>query len=310
MPVHTHIITKPSNIHPHQPLVLAIGNMDGVHLGHVALLKITHALAVAEGYRAAVLTFEPHPRVYFKPELKPLNILSIASKITTLQQHAMDTVIVARFNKALADMPAERFIEDFCVTTLGAKHVVTGANFRFGKGRAGDASLMADMMRSLSLGYSCAEPVVCETGEVISSTRIREHLKKGDVIAASALLGRPYSISGRVIHGDKRGSAIGFPTANIRVGHLALPAFGVYAVEVTLDGQRLPGVANIGMRPTFDKRTPLLEVHLFDFDKSIYGKRLEVAFKRFLRAEQKFVSVETMIDQLKRDVIEAKQVTL
>jgi riboflavin kinase/FMN adenylyltransferase len=304
-PAHYHRIAK-AKLPKSQGLVLAIGNLDGVHLGHAALLETTRQLAAAKGYKAAALTFEPHPRIYFNPEIKPLNIMRVSQKINVLQAHGMDTVIVANFSKNLAEMPAKQFIEEFCVGELGAKHVVTGANFRFGKDRSGDASLMADTMQSLNLGYSCVNPVLCEDGEAISSTRIRMLLKTGDMGKAAQLLGRPYCISGRVVRGDKRGRTLGFPTANISVNGLFLPTYGVYAVTAEIDGMKYQGVANLGIRPTHAADKPLLEVHIFDMDRDIYGKRLNVALHRFLRPEQKFTSIQSMIDQLGHDVLEAK----
>lgn len=286
--------------------VLAIGNMDGVHLGHAALLNITRALAGAEGHQPAVLTFSPHPRLYFNPERKPLNLLGIGLKIRLLQAHGMHHIFIAKFNKALAGMSAEQFVTDFCMGELHAKHIVTGANFRFGKGRLGDAELMASLTRQLGIGYSCVEPVLCNDHEVISSTRIRELLGKGDVHKAAALLGRPYAISGRIIHGDKRGQTIGFPTANIPVHHLFQPAHGVYTVRTTLHGVPFEGVANLGIRPTFEKDYPMLEMHFFESPGSLYGKRLTVELHHYLRPEQKFESRQSMIDQIQADVVEAK----
>lgn len=307
MTIHFHTVSLDNEqARKHKPCVLAIGNMDGVHLGHQALITTAKALSMATGYRCAALTFTPHPREYFNPSLKPLTLMRPAAKIHTLRQLGVQNVIFSQFDHDMATMEPENFIDHFCIDTLGAHHLVTGNNFYFGRNRRGDVRLLEEHMRSHELGYSCVEPVHCETGEVISSTRIRQVLSGGNVAAAAKLLGRPYSIEGRVGHGEKRGREIGFPTANIPLYGLYLPAFGVYAIRAVIGDEKRAGVANLGIRPTFRGKAPLLEVHLFDWDGLIYGQRVQIELHHYLRPEQSFEKVQLLIDQLHQDVIEAR----
>lgn len=305
--VHFHTIHRNPPSNPDTPLALAIGNLEGVHLGHAALLRATCEQAKTSGYRAAALTFAPHPRAYFNPQSEPLQLHRMAGKIALLQQHGMATVFVARFNQRLASVTAEEFIVDFCKHTLNVRYIVTGSNFRFGKGRAGNAELLTNLARQHGLGYRGVEPVCTEQDGAISSTRIRDLLKTGNVQGASHLLGRPYSLCGRVLHGEKRGRQLGFPTANMRMASLFLPACGVYAVRARIDGRAYDGVANLGFRPTFEGQAPMLETHLFDMQDTLYGKRMEVALLHYLRPERRFGDSQSMIDQLNQDVLQARQ---
>ena len=312
MSIHFHTVTSPdaqSQQSHQQPRarVLAIGNMDGVHLGHQALVKTARALADAAGHRCGLLPFAPHPREYFNPALRPLTLMRPASKIKALRKLGVDDVIFTRFDHKFAAMEAEDFILKFCVEKLGAHHIVTGDNFYFGRNRKGNVALLEKTMRELKLGYSCVEPVLCENDETISSSRIRQVLSGGNVLAAAELLGRPFNLEGRIGHGDKRGREIGFPTANMPLHNLYLPAFGVYAVRTVIDGTAYKGVANLGVRPTFDGERPRLEVHLFEFDGNLYGKRLSVDLCDYIRPEQAFDGVEMLVDQIKQDVVKAKE---
>lgn len=282
-----------------QGSVLALGNFDGVHLGHQAVLAETVAIAKRLNAPAAALTFEPHPREFFNPIVAPLNIISSASKAALLENAGLQALFVLRFDAALAERSAESFVRDILVAALNVRHVVTGENFTFGKGRGGTALLLEAWGKTHGFGYTRVAPVGGE--EACSSTRIRALLKAGDVHGASALLGRPYAVTGPVLHGDKRGRTLGFPTANIAVAHLFPPAFGVYAIRTTLqDGRRIPGVANLGIRPTVEGKTPLLEAHLFDFNEDLYGQTLHVELTAFLRPERKFDT----LDALKKQILE------
>ena len=311
MTPHHHIINlaPPQSPMPNAqcPLVLAIGNLDGVHLGHQQLVRTAGALAEAHGHACAVLTFAPHPREYFNPSLRPLTLMRPAGKIKALQAFGVEKLIFATFDHRLAKMEPEAFIKDFCVETLGAHHIVTGDNFYFGRNRRGNIELLEQVMHGLRLGYSCVEPVYCDSGEVISSSRIRQVLSGGNVQEAATLLGRPFTLEGRVGHGDKRGRELGFPTANIPMHGLYLPAFGVYAVRTHVNDSVFNGVANLGIRPTFGGKRPQLEIHLFDMDEELYGKHMSVELRHYLRPEQQFDGKDALVARIHKDIDNAKK---
>ena len=290
------------------PHAVTIGNFDGLHLGHQAMLARLQAVARARGLPSCVLSFEPHPREFFTPEQAPARLSSLREKVECLQRLGIDRLHVFRFDRAFSALSAEAFIEQVLGTTLQARYVLVGDDFRYGARRAGDFSLLERMGQTLGFDAE-ALPTVELAGERASSTAVRSALASGDLAHAARLLGRPYSISGRVVHGDKLGRDIGFPTANIQLRHNRPPLMGIFAVELYgLNGEPLPGVASLGKRPTVKNpdAAPVLEVHLFDFDAEIYGRRVRVDFLHKLRDEEKYPDLDSLVAQIRRDVDNAK----
>lgn len=285
---------------------VALGNFDGVHLGHAAVVRTAHA--ARPGAPLAVLTFEPHPREYFRPDDPPFRLTLLAEKAAALGDLQVGFLFVLRFDHAFSQQPAEDFVRAVLHDRLGASHLVCGADFAFGHRRGGDVGFLATQAEALGIGLSIA-PALGDTAGPISSTRIRRLLQDGYPERANALLGRPWTIRGTVAHGDKRGRTIGFPTANISLGRHLEPARGVYAVTVRLaDGNTCRGVANIGLRPTVsDGMESRLEVHLFDFSGDLYGQELAVSLHSYIRGEQKFPSVEVLRQQIATDAAVARQ---
>ncbi len=288
------------------PVVLAIGNFDGVHLGHAALLRRLGELVASTGCTPTVLTFEPHPRDFFAPQSAPARLTTLREKIELLGEGGAAQVMVCRFNAAFAALTAERFVDEVLVNSLRVRHVVIGDDFRFGKGRAGDFAFLEAAGARHGFGVEAMGSVTVD-GERVSSSGVRQALADGDMEKAARLLGRPYIIDGQVSHGDKIGRQLGFATANIRIRHNPLPMTGVFAVEVAgLGPQPLPGVANLGIRPTVGGPRPLLEVHLFDFDRDIYGAHISVRFLHKLRAEQRFPNFDALKAQIAADAATAR----
>ena len=290
------------------PHAVTIGNFDGLHLGHQAMLARLQDVAQARGLPSCVLSFEPHPREFFAPEQAPARLSSLREKAEYLQRLGIDRLHVFRFDRAFSALTAEAFIEQVLGTTLQARYVLVGDDFRYGAKRAGDFALLEAAGRSLGFDAEFL-PTVEVTGERASSTGVRQALAAGELEHAARLLGRPYGISGRVEHGDKLGRDIGFPTANIQLKHNRPPLLGIFAVEVCgLDGEPLPGVASLGRRPTVKgaDAVPVLEVHLFDFDADIYGRRVRVDFLHKLRDEEKYPDLDSLVAQIRRDVDNAK----
>ena len=277
--------------------MVALGNFDGLHLGHQAVISQAKTLAKKTGKPCAVMTFEPHPRRLFKPELPPLKLYPLHRKLHLLKESGVDAVFLMRFTRRFASLPAPIFLKDVLAEAIGASHIVTGSNFVFGHQRSGNTELLRQHATSGLFDYTAVVPVTGEGG-VYSSTAVREALARGDLMQAARILGRPYSILGRIKHGDKRGRTIGFPTANIAPAHLFLSAFGVYAARLHLPGGSYDAVANLGKRPTFEGERILLETHVFDFDKEIYGEKAEVELLEFIRPEMKFNDVETLKSQI------------
>ncbi|MHB1351761.1 MAG: bifunctional riboflavin kinase/FAD synthetase [Thiobacillus sp.] len=288
---------------------LTIGNFDGLHLGHKAMLARLQAVARARGLPSCVLSFEPHPREFFAPEQAPARLSSLREKAECLQRLGIDRLHVFRFDRAFSSLPAEAFIEQVLDRTLQARYVLVGDDFRYGAKRAGDFALL--QQAGSRLGFDAEHlPTVEIAGERASSTAVRHALAAGELEHAARLLGRPYSISGRVVHGDKLGRAIGFPTANIQLRHNRPPLLGIFAVELCgLNGEPLQGVASLGRRPTVKgaEAVPVLEVHLFDFDADIYGRRVQVDFLHKLRDEEKYPDLDSLVVQIRRDVENARQ---
>lgn len=285
--------------------IMALGNFDGVHRGHQAILKHCVDMAQADGLSPAVMTFEPHPRAYFSQNKSPVSIYTLRQKLTCLERAGIELVFLLRFNARLAGMPASEFIEAILHRSLGVSHVMTGYNFAFGKGRSGNTQFLAQEAARLGFGFT-ALPAVTESDTVISTSAIRAALAAGDMRQASHMLGHAYHMEGRVVEGERRGRAIGFPTANIRVSHLYTPRYGVYAVRAHLGNLTFHGVANLGIKPTFAHAEPLLEVHLFDCSSMLYGKRLRVELLHFIRPEQAFTDIEALKIQIAQDARQAK----
>ncbi|GAB2180544.1 bifunctional riboflavin kinase/FAD synthetase [Denitratisoma sp. agr-D3] len=285
------------------PTALTIGNFDGVHLGHQAMLRQLRARADALGVPAAVLTFEPHPREVFAPELAPARLTSLREKLALLESCGVDQVYLFRFNRQQAAMTAEDFIEDVLWQRLAVRHVIIGDDFRFGRERRGDLVMLQAYGRQYGFSAEALSTVECE-GLRVSSSAVREALAESDLAKAALLLGRPYAIAGRVVHGDKIGRTLGYPTANVQLKRKRVPMKGVYAVTVSgLDKRQLAGAASIGVRPTVAQGLkPVLEVHLLDFAQDIYGAHVTVHFQHRLRDEVKFDSFDALKHQIGLDV--------
>lgn len=279
---------------------LAIGNFDGVHKGHQALLQTAKIAAKANGGPAAVLLFEPHPRAFFAPDKPFFRITPLPRKLALLEAYGIDAAIVLKFDKALASRPAEDFIAEILVKDLGVSHVVVGYDFHFGKDRKGNAALLRQEGQRLGFGVSEVAQVA-GGGTAYSSSAVRGLLAKGDVAGAADMLGHWWQVSGVVVGGAKRGTGMGFPTANVTLPAGTELGFGIYAVRVLVDGARHEAAAYLGTRPTFDNGAPVLEVFLFDFDGDLYGRTIDVEFIAYLRGDKKFEGMEALKAQMAAD---------
>ena len=291
--------------------VATIGNFDGVHLGHRAVFQRLLARGRALGLPATVITFEPQPMEYFAPDAAPARLTRLREKLEALCDCGIERVMLLEFGPRLAAMDARDFVDRLLIEGLGVRFLLVGDDFRFGHARAGDYELLRSMGSQAGAsgqGFEVEDLHTITHGEErISSTRVREALSRGDLEQARHLLGRPYRMQGRVGHGDKRGRTIGFPTANIDLHRRVSPLRGVYAVTVQGLGEvARPGVANIGTRPTVDGQGYRLEVHLFDFEGSIYGRHLEVEFRLKLRDEKRFGSFDELRSQIALDAAAAR----
>jgi riboflavin kinase / FMN adenylyltransferase len=288
---------------------VAMGNFDGVHLGHQSVLALAHAAAAELGAPFGVVTFEPHPRAFFAPDAPPFRLMTADARAHRLAKLGVEVLYELPFGPELAGLSPEAFAETVLAGGLGVRHVVVGADFRFGKGRAGDAAALATLGASAGFGVTTA-PLVSDGRGDYSSTAIRAALAEGRPEEAARILGHWHRIEGPVLHGDKRGRALGFPTANLGLDGLHLPRLGVYAVLVdVLDGPhrgRHAGVASIGVRPTFGGGEPKLEVCLLDFDGDLYGAELSVALVAFQRPELRFDGAAPLIAQMQADAAEAR----
>lgn len=288
------------------PTALTIGNFDGVHRGHVVLLERLVESARRKKLMPTVLTFEPHPREFFAPASAPARLTILREKLELMAASGVEVVMICNFNADFAALSAEAFIDQVLLQGLEMKHLIIGDDFRFGQDRRGDFAFLQEAGRKYGFVVEAMEAVSLD-GVRVSSSAVREALATGDMERASALLGRPYIIDGRVVHGDKLGRRLGFNTANIHIRHFPLPMTGVFAVEVDgLEKQPLPGVANLGVRPTLGGERPLLEVHLFDFDRLIYGAHLSVRFMHKLREEQRFPDFDALKAQIAKDATAAR----
>ncbi len=289
------------------PIALTIGNFDGVHLGHQAMLSRLKKAAEYRGLRTCVMTFEPHPREFFAPDKAPVRLTSLREKLELFAKLCIDQTIVYRFNYDFAKISPEEFVVTILVKALSVRWILVGDDFRFGARRSGDMALMKNLAEKYHFEVE-EMPSFAINGLRVSSTAVRQVLSIGNLNAAKCLLGRHYSISGRVIHGEKLGKKLGFPTANIQIRHNRPPLSGIFIVEVygtneLMHLKKLPGVASLGVRPTIHRNgRPTLEVHLLDFNQDIYGCHLRIDFLHKLRDEEKYSSLELLANQIKKDV--------
>ncbi|HEX5055286.1 MAG TPA: bifunctional riboflavin kinase/FAD synthetase [Gammaproteobacteria bacterium] len=291
----------------HRGCVATLGNFDGVHLGHRQILDRLLWQARELRLPATVITTEPLPREFLAPHEAPSRLTRLREKFELLAAAGVDRVLLLRFDRHLAALRAECFVQDILVKALGVKAMVIGDDLKFGHQRHGDYMLLERMGRACGFSVQRLDSHLAD-GQRISSTLIRAALQQGDLDRAAHLLGRPYHMSGRVIHGDKRGRDLGFPTANILLKRRRPPLTGIFAVEAAgLGAKAMPAVASVGYRPTFGGGDCLLEVYIFDFNDDIYGSRLQVRFLRKLREERRFESVPALVEQMQRDAAQAKQ---
>ena len=286
---------------------LAIGNFDGVHRGHQALLIDALQEARASSRPAGVMVFEPHPREFFRPTEPHFRLTTLEQKLRLLERLGLDFALVLTFDADLAGLPAATFIDEVLVEALRVHRVVIGYDFFFGKGRGGNPEIMRAAGKEHGFGVTVISPVA-EAGEVFSSSAIRAKLSAGDVHGAALDLGHWWRVAGVVSGGAKRGTGLGFPTANIALPKGTALAHGIYAVRVHVAGERLGGSAYLGTRPTFDHGAPVLEVFLFDFEGDLYGREIEVEFLDFIRGDQRFADAQALIAQMDIDCSRARQI--
>ena len=286
--------------------IIALGNFDGFHRGHQAVVGEAIAWARAENRPAIVATFDPHPVRHFAPDAPPFRLTTLDQRQDLFEAAGADAMLVFAFDAELAATTAQSFVEDLLAARLGAAGVVTGEDFTFGKGRGGNTAVLAQLGAPLGMGARAVGPV-SDGDKVISSSRIREALRTGDCGTATHLLTRPFAIRGQVEHGAKLGRTIGYPTANLQMGTYLRPAYGIYAVTGLLPGGRIVhGAANLGIRPSFDPPIELLEPFFFDFEGDLYGQEIEVALHHYLRPEAKFDSLEALTAQMELDCGQAR----
>ncbi len=286
--------------------VIALGNFDGFHKGHQAVVGRAFHHARDEKRPVIVATFDPHPVRHFKPDIEPFRLTTLDQREALFDAAGADAMMVFEFDDALASTPAEQFIEKLLLDRFGVAGVVTGNDFVFGKGRTGDVVMLAQFAVQHGFFTEITTPVN-EDEEIVSSSRIREALKRGDCETATHLLTRPFAIEGVVEHGAKQGRELGYPTANIRLGDYLRPRYGIYAVRGHLpDGRSVDGAANLGIRPSFDPPIELLEPYFFDFDGDLYGQTIAVELVSFIREEAKFDDLDALKAQMERDCDEAR----
>ena len=286
--------------------IVALGNFDGFHLGHQAVVREATRWARAEGRPAVVATFDPHPVRHFAPHVPPFRLTSLDQREELFAAAGADAMLVFHFDHELAETTAEDFVRRLLGERIGAAGVVTGVDFTFGKGRGGNVEVLREIGAGAGIAHRAVGPVM-DGGRPVSSSRIRDALKAGECEEAARLLTRPFAVRAEVIHGDKRGREIGYPTANMELGSYLRPRFGIYAVTGRLaDGTALKGAASIGIRPMFDPPKELLEPHFFDFAGDLYGQEVEVAFHHFLRPEARFDSLAALEAQMAEDCERAR----
>jgi len=287
--------------------VITLGNFDGIHLGHQELVRMVIRRAREINGQSMVVTFRPHPLKVLAPETCPPLISIYEEKIQLFEKLGIDVLVKIPFSLLFAEMTPREFVKGVLCDILGAKDIFVGYNYRFGKGREGTTQTLKQMGREFGFNVHEVEQISLD-GEVISSSKIRQFLKDGEVEHAARLLGRPYAITGIVIKGDSRGKTLGFPTANIASKHSIIPSNGVYAVKLLARERCLDGIVNIGVRPTFDTKSLAIEVHVFGFNEDLYGEEITLFFIRRIREEKKFETAEALIGQITRDISTAKDI--
>ncbi|MDL1866506.1 bifunctional riboflavin kinase/FAD synthetase [Betaproteobacteria bacterium PRO4] len=303
-------ITRHATAGRGEPVALTIGNFDGVHLGHQAMIARLKRMAGRLGVASCIMTFEPHPRECLMPEQAPARLTDLREKLELLAGYGVNRVQICRFNRKFANISAEQFVTRILQQEMNVQWLLIGEDFRFGARRSGDLALLQKFFPES--GQLEIMPPVMLDGLRVSSTAVRNALVSGNLDLAADLLGRPYSLSGRVVDGMKLAKKLGFPTANIQLKHHLLPLSGIFVVEASWCNdsghtQRIRGVASLGIRPTvLENAQPLLEVHLFDFDEQIYGQQLRIDFLQKLREEEKFPDMETLVTQIEQDIDCAK----
>lgn len=286
--------------------MVAIGNFDGVHRGHKHVVGTAHSIAAGAGQPSLVLTFEPHPRSFFQPDTPLFRLGDAAAKVRLLAATGVDGVALLPFDADLAAMPAADFVDRVLCDWLGVTHVVVGRDFNYGSKRSGNAATLAEAGQRRGFGVTRIEALSGPHG-AISSSAIREALAAGRVEMANDLLGHAWFVTAPVIHGEKRGRELGYPTANLRLDPACSLRHGIYAVRAGIDGRWYDAVASFGRRPTFDNGAPLLEVHVFDIRQDLYGQMIDIAFAAFLRPEEKFSSLDALIVQMDEDSRRARK---
>lgn len=289
-----------------QGSIVALGNFDGFHLGHQAVVGRAIQRAFHERRPVIVATFDPHPVRFFKPDVPPFRLTSLDQREVLFAHAGADAMLVFQFDKALAVTSSEDFVSEVLAGQIGAAGVVTGDDFTFGRGRKGDVLMLRRLGEENGIVAETVPPVLLGTTR-ISSGRIREALQTGDLATATRLLSRDFAVEGVVQSGDRRGRELGYPTANMTLGDYQRPRYGIYAVRVTLDdGSEHPGVASLGVRPTFEPPQELLETHLLDFAGDLYGRKIEVALHAFIRDEKKFDDIEALVAHMREDEAKAR----
>jgi riboflavin kinase/FMN adenylyltransferase len=300
------IIYKNLNIKTkHRDAVIAIGNFDGLHVGHQKVLLEAKQKAKREKLKLGLITFEPVPTMFFNKNIKNHRINSLNQKIYFLKKIKLDFLIIINFNKTFSNLSAENFIKKILFKQIKSKYIFVSRNFKFGKKRLGNIKILKKFENKYFYKTIITIPHK-KKEKIVSSTLIRKIIYKGRVQEAENLLGRPWCVEGEVIKGSKRGRTIGFPTCNIRLKSYTLPKLGVYAVQVLINNSKKRGIANIGYRPTFNGKNLLLEVNIFGIKKNLYKKVLKINFKQFIRAERKFKNINQLKAQIKKDIISAK----
>jgi riboflavin kinase/FMN adenylyltransferase len=293
------------------PIALTIGNFDGVHLGHRAMIARLAESARPRGLPVSVMTFEPQPQEFFAPDQAPARLTTLREKLELLSACGVDRVYVCSFGYRFAQLSADEFVTRILHSGLAVRWLLVGDDFRFGARRAGDIAMLRAMASHAGFEVE-AMASVTTVGVRVSSTAIRVCLERGDLDAAESLLGRRYAIAGKVVSGDRLGAKLGYPTANVQLKRLRAPLSGIFVIEVDgLANAPLPGVASLGVRPTVkDRGRPTLEAHLFDFDRNLYGKRITVRFLKKLRDEQKFANLDALVAQMHLDAAAARDFLL
>ncbi len=287
--------------------VVALGNFDGFHLGHQAVVSRAISLGFHKRRPVIVATFDPHPVQFFKPDVAPFRLTSLDQREQLFSHAGADGMLVFKFDKALATTSAEDFVSEILGKWLGVSGVVTGTDFTFGRGKKGNAAIMRELGAAQGIEAETVAPVIIDR-EPVSSSRIRQALAAGDTATATHLLTRDFAVEGLVQRGDQRGRELGYPTANLELGDYQRAKYGIYAVRVTLDdGSEHPGVASLGIRPTFEPAKELLEAHLLNFDADLYGRRIEVALHAFIREEKKFDDLDTLVAHMRQDEAAARR---